>query len=515
MASLKLLCAFASIAAAQTASVAGLVVDANNDPVRKAVVTLTWQGTPRSWATARTDSSGRFVIENLPAGKYDLRAAKEGAGSAIYGARSTREMGDFLILKDGEQRTDIKLHMIAVSSISGRILDPDGDPIPYATASLLRMSRDLGKPVAVHYLESPTDDHGQFHFSRVDPGEYFLRALAGPQFEPSRIYESQFWPGAADVKDARPVMVRSGENLAGLDFHLNPATPVRIRGRVGGLPAGRDDLPSVVLQPANEGDRGRANVTVRFQPDGHFEFPPVPAGRYRVIARTILDGKAAVVSELVDAQPGMGDVVLSFSAGITLNGTLTLESPGAQKPSAFTVVLSSVTDGSAAKVADDGKFSFDHVMPGEYELNLQPVPRGGFIKSARLGDRDILFEKFSIDASTKAALNIVVSMRGATVEGQIENTRAAILLAPVGKFHDLARFYYGIATDAEGKFKLVGVAPGKYKILAVEKMLPAAIRTVEAADRLGDGEILDIAEGATITAHPKLIPIDRARELLP
>jgi hypothetical protein len=40
--------------------ISGLVVDDQGDPVRKAVVTLTWRGTPMSWATVLTDASGRF-----------------------------------------------------------------------------------------------------------------------------------------------------------------------------------------------------------------------------------------------------------------------------------------------------------------------------------------------------------------------------------------------------------------------------------------------------------------------
>src|SRR5580658_1762080 len=76
-------------------AISGTVVEASSgDPVRKAVVTVTWHGTPRSWATMRTDGSGRFNFEGLPAGNYDLRALKQGLGTAIYGADSIRELGD-------------------------------------------------------------------------------------------------------------------------------------------------------------------------------------------------------------------------------------------------------------------------------------------------------------------------------------------------------------------------------------------------------------------------------------
>ena len=72
--------------------ISGTVVDAESGvPIRKAIVTLTLEGTPRRWATARTDSSGHFVFEALPAGKYDLGASKGNEGRAVYGANSLRE----------------------------------------------------------------------------------------------------------------------------------------------------------------------------------------------------------------------------------------------------------------------------------------------------------------------------------------------------------------------------------------------------------------------------------------
>jgi hypothetical protein len=46
-------------------------------------------------------------------------------------------------------------------------------------------------------------------------------------------------------------------------------------------------------------------------------------------------------------------------------------------------------------------------------------------------------------------------------------------------------------------------------------MAPASFRTPEAADQLDElGEVIELAEGATLEAHPKLIPVDRAAKAL-
>ena len=76
----------ASIGVGQEAGhavISGTVVEASTgEPIRKAIVTLTLQGEPKRWATARSNSSGQFTFAGLPAGKYDLSATMQGVGTA-------------------------------------------------------------------------------------------------------------------------------------------------------------------------------------------------------------------------------------------------------------------------------------------------------------------------------------------------------------------------------------------------------------------------------------------------
>jgi hypothetical protein len=168
----------------------------------------------------------------------------------------------------------------------------------------------------------------------------------------------------------------------------------------------------------------------------------------------------------------------------------------------------------SAQVGGDGRFSISQVAPSDWQLSVAPVPPG-YLKSAQFGDQDVRFTTLEVASGSNATLNIVLSMRTATVEGQVEAPesearRAGVLLAPVGAYHNLARFYYSTAADEDGKFKLRGIAPGRYKIFALGKMAAASFRNPEAADQLDQfGEVIEVAEGATLEAHPKLIPADR------
>src|SRR5262249_13630351 len=150
-------------------------------------------------------------------------------------------------------------------------------------------------------------------------------------------------------------------------------------------------------------------------------------------------------NQIVDAQPGVSEVVLTITPNFAINGHLTIEGASHEKLASYRVSLNAMgRSGPSAAVGADGKFSLD-VGPGDWELNLTPPIRNGYIKSARFGDQDVRFTRLHLDHHTDAALNIVLSMNTATAQGEIESGRAGVVLAPVGDLHGFARFYYGAA----------------------------------------------------------------------
>jgi uncharacterized protein (DUF2141 family) len=543
--------------------ISGVVRDGETgESVRKAIVTLTLQGTPRRWASTRTDTSGHFIFEDLPAGKYDLRAAKGTEGTAVYGAKSLRELGDVITLGDGEVRGNLVLSLLHPAAISGHVYDSDGDPVVGVTVNLLRQGRNLGVPVLVNYRSGATDDRGEYYISQIDPGTYRLRAapprfggnFAGATNSQGMLVEA-YYNNAREEKDAAAVRVRSGENLTGIDFQLVSEPAASVQGQIFGVPR---DAPSpenqaaeagpvggieVRISPVKLGEARWSNGSVAPGPDYRFQFSNLIAGRYLVEAIHHSAGRAYGATQVFEFHGGSNDVSLTLSPALDIQGTLRVE--GEAPPAARLAVgggvigaagIRSVARGRgngwqiqltrpgslsnlAAEVGADGRFTFREVLPGEWQLAVTPVPPG-FLKSAQFGDKDVRFTRFEVGPDSEASLNIVVSMHTATVEGEVDSgtgeaKRAGIVLAPVGAYHNLARFYYGGPADDTGKFKLNGVAPGKYKIFGIEKLAAAAFRNPEAADQLEEfGEVIDVAEGATVETHPKLIPADRAAKVL-
>ncbi|HTB10677.1 MAG TPA: carboxypeptidase regulatory-like domain-containing protein [Bryobacteraceae bacterium] len=539
--------------------ISGTVVEAaSGDAVRKAVVTVSWHGTPRSWATTRTDGSGRFSFEELPAGKYDLRATKTGLGTATYGANSIRELGDVITLGEGETHGDIKLRFLRSATISGTVVDPDGDPVAAVNVTLLRASRNLDERRLTNYQGANTNDRGEYKFTGIDAGEYYLRCIPNmpfmgpitrsqvPEQDPRTMMVPQFFGGARDSKDAAPLVVRGGDSLTGIDFHLTSAHPAIITGRVTGVPQldppadpaqpvvngrrifrGNGQMVSVSLRQYDDNDLYFGNSGAGAQgPEYRFEMPNNVPGRYRIEANIHTKDKGYYASQIVDAHEGSNDIVLSLLPGVEVKGHLNVEGPGARPVESFTVTLAagSMRDGNySGRVKKDGSFSIEDVPPGQWFLNVNPSPMQFFEKSVRLGDKDIAYQHFEIPPRLDAPLNITISSNVATVSGEVDSggaddKRAGILLEPVGIRHGLTRFYYAATADDSGKFKLNAVAPGKYRVYALAKIAPASYRNPESGDLLGAvkelAEELDVPEGGKVEAHPKLIPEEKAKEIL-
>ena len=538
--------------------ISGIVVEATSgEPVRKAIVTVTWHGTPRSWATLRTDSGGRFRFEGLPAGAYDLRANKAQLGSANYGANSSRESGETITLGDGETRDGLKLRFFHSATVTGHVFGPDSEPLRTQQIMLLRSSRNLGERVLVSYRQTTADDRGEYTITDIEPGQYYLYTAGRPFMQPmeeaaaTEIIVDQFLGGTREAKNATLLSLHDGDFLKGLDFHLTAEPAIRVKGRVVGMPAPATPsadkpvttppgvrvtrpprimgpLVQLSLSPISEVNQGmffRGGQSAG-APNYEFTLQPAPPGRYRLNATSTIDGKTYTASESIELHPGMGEISLTLSPPVEIKGHLRVEGdPGKIK---FQIQLTRRNNngmGGAgnAKVADDGSFTFASVGPGEVALNINNLPREAYLKSMRFGDEDVLYKRFEIRSGPQPSLEIVISMHSAKITGTVEANggdpaRAGVILEPTGALHELARYYYGATADEHGKFEFPVVAPGKYKIFAVEKLAPAGFRSVEGAESLEDADpdsaAFGVAEDGKLELHPKLIPFERARAIL-
>jgi Carboxypeptidase regulatory-like domain len=531
--------------------IAGVIVQkANGEPVRKAIISLTWHGNPRSWATAMTDGAGRFKFEDLPAGKYSIDAWKDGAGRAAYGGETMRQLFEYVTLAEGQRRSDIVLRMIRPAYISGTVLDEQGDPMVGATISLWMEAYPRGTREIIQQGNARSNDRGEYRMPVNDAGRFYLSAgdenqgfrFGGTQAQ-REMYARQFYGGATDWKRATPITVAPGDQIRGIDLHLSPLRSFTLRGRIAGVP----ELPA----PADEGGQvGKASVFVNIQlgalsesgqiqnmfgtgvapPDYKFEFQNILPGRYRLSAsmqppripgQTAGPGKTYWASQKLDLVADPGEITIAMAPAVDIKGQVRAEGGGFEK-NEFKVALTSPDTPSQpvfAKTGAEGRFTLEQVPPGIWDIGVEPIPPGGYIKSMRFGKQDVLTEDMEIGPGSDSPLIVVMSSRGGKIDGEISDPAVAghraifILLAPTGRFRRVMSFFNIVESDSDGKFKLRGITPGTYKLLAFQEAPPGDPRNPDLVERLG-GETIEIAEGEMVNAKVDVITAAQLKEAL-
>jgi len=516
------------------AAVSGVVLnDATGTPLRRAVVTLSTLDTPPLEAVTFTESNGVFGFTAIPPGKYRLRASMDGFQRASFGASTPARPPGTLNLAAGDGRYGITFRLRPLGSVSGVVLDPDGDPLSNVQVRLLRAGFERHKPTYESVGWASTDQSGRYCVTDVLPGQYVIMAL--PPQEPAaliqpeavmdqpvpvKMYALDLYPGTSRLSAAAPLLMAPGKQVEGIDFHLTARAVAPLRGKVV-VPDNAQPNSSVQIEAFAQDvpDRQYQNMgTQAIAPEFNFEFPFLIAGPYLIVATFSVQGREYRATDRVDLPPSGQEISLHLDRGIDLSGRVDIEGEGDRPAGPFRVTLISgdslpVRSQPAAEVKPDGTFTIPDVFPGIWDINVQPVPHEGYIKAMLLGDQDVLNDDMTITANTREPLHIVLSTRGARVAGTVmvpqdapKSARARVLLAPAGKYEHVLSYYAIALADDTGHFEFKSVTPGQYKLYAFEELDPASYGDpgfMKALQKLA--EAFDVPEGGRVTRQVPLI----------
>jgi hypothetical protein len=138
------------------------------------------------------------------------------------------------------------------------------------------------------------------------------------------------------------------------------------------------------------------------------------------------------------------------------------------------------------------------------------------VKSARLGEQDVLDTGFDFTPGVTGVLTLFLSPNGAQIEGSVANAKdepaigAKITLIPDSSHQSPTR-YKTADTDQNGHFIIKGVPPGEYKIYAWEDIEDGAQEDPDfMKPHESDGQSVSIKEKAHETVQLKIIPVENA-----
>lgn len=498
------------------ASIQGQVTDSSGQPIRKAGVTLkrAGGGTPSQASyTATTDTDGRYSFDNITPGGYTLDFERVGYLRRLY--RTTpHEVFSTITVNAGQHLNPINVVLTRAVTISGRVLDEDGDPVANVPVHLLHRTWGSG----LTPLSGPgvfTDESGNYRIPGLSPGRYYLRAgenrgpvfsIVGGRFNgsfvlvpPARLgeltawYATTFYPAATDELLATPIQIRAGQtDLQRMDILLRNTPAFQVTGKiVGALASHPIEQCQVVLAPVGAalatglGVRGVvANVAKdgsidfrgnRFRPGEYFiRVTSGPPGRQIVLASQRLVIGDRDINAVLNLQPLMelrGKVMIE-GAPQTDFSTL----PGTPPPSVTMQILLYSPDSPSqsdlrSKITNDGSFTIGDIAPGTWEVRVCCIPGGTWVKSIQLGSQEARDDRIDIPAGTSPGqLQITLSRSVGHIAGIVETDQGrpagggVVTLISYSPGPGKPTMTTGI--DSNGRFNLAQVGPGTYRLYA-------------------------------------------------
>jgi hypothetical protein len=500
-------------------SISGVVKNATGQPVAGVIVTsftysLMSNGSPvvagNTRTTATTDPEGRYKIADRQAGRY-LVSASDRLRSP--GTRSKR-----IHLRPGHHLESVDFAMPATSSLSGKVLDENKEPMAGVRVYLVSREYFLGSLGNFIKSTATTNDKGEYVMDRfvqagrpylvmADSSKLKLEAVSEAPAEPKlrkKIAGRTFYPDADRLEAAVPVLLRSGERRENIDITMLKAPSLCIEGSVAarGAPAVMH-FSIAPLQPTfgQTSSGGMYGVTPGGQtgPDGKFRICELAPGAYRISTHDFFLKKEEPVfgaTEVTILERDLRDVAVVAGRGLTVPGSVVFDGPPPESPipgqisiwaSPLTRATFSAESEGSAGTSIPGEFKLESMLIDDYNVRVMGVPSGFYVKDVLYANRSVKDQPLHLGTAIgDAALRIVLARDGGTASVLVADkdnhpvSGANIVLLPAGVASEamVPSVMISGETDQEGTYTSPPLPPGKYLAMALDapvEPLPASV----------------------------------------
>ena len=308
-------------------------------------------------------------------------------------------------------------------------------------------------------------------------------------------YAPTYYPGVISSTEASKVSVGAGQEVTGIDFQVQLVATATVSGVV----AGADSPSTVMLIPTDAGGMVRAE-TLRGNAgwDGLFSIPNVPPGRYTAAARSggrWDDPKTGSVPLTVNGQ-NISGLTIAMQDGVTVSGNITVESSGTPAPADYSVFRVDVPEvdplplpggpgpggrgggpfGADTRPEKNGTFSIGNVFPGRHYFRV--TTQGNWaLKAVMIGARDVTDQAVDlrpdqdVDNVTVVLTDRATDLSGTVRDGvgsPIGNATVIVFSSDPQYWRAQSRRIQTVRTNASGAYRMHGLPPGNYQIIAVD-----------------------------------------------
>lgn len=485
-----------------------------------------------------TDVDGHFAVQVEP-GTYKVWVEKAGFARQAYGSRTPEGAGEVLALSPGQRLRDLVIRVVPLGAISGKMLDEEGDPIQGAAVQVLRTSYATGRRQLISVSSAVSNDRGEYRIYDLPSGRYALLAtprgvpLTHPVEGNALVPEVQepmaaiYYPGAPDPAAATQLFLPEGGELSDINFSLARVRAVTVRGRIL---SPVEDLVGSQLQVVLAHVEGKAasyinRVTAAVdKATGRFEFRGVAPGSYWLVASQLY-GKYSLSGRIpveVSGTAPQENLSVPLTPGFDITGSIEME--GAPRALPHVTVRLTPSEGLAlghhpvSTTGANGAIRLLGVTPGIWNIDIDSLPEGMWIKSITFGATDVTTGELNVPAGQPGLLRVVLAGNGAQIAGVVAEDnkirRATVVLAPAApELQQASQMYRVASTQENGTFTFTGVRPGSYRLFAFEEVEPLAWLDPEFLKLVDSrGESVSVNEGDRTTRQLTLISPEAVSE---
>jgi hypothetical protein len=455
-----LLLAWLLAAGAQTGEgyrVAGVVVNAaSGQSVAGARVTIAPVERRDQKMSMVTADDGRFAFTGLPKGKYELTGRRRGllpgscAGAVVVGP--------------DQDTGSIALRMSPPAVISGKVVDDAGEPVAQAQVELLGSKIIDGRRGLTIVAVRQTDDTGEYRFSALWAGSYYLVVSGVPWYTkftetlgesapPSMThsgYATRYYPNVIDPATAEPLILKAGQE-ATANFTLLPVPAVLVQVHCEQF----ESLTKHYTLTAAGLAGNLASVRQGSETGELYNLWGVLPGHYTVRAEATDGSRTWYGASEFDAAAGDTDVSVTLDNAPSLSG-MVVPDGGGSLPAQFAVQLRDEAGRSQPlAMGAGGRFSTPAIPPGRYRVSLSGADEY-YLKSQG--------EMLDIRAGAAVRLTLAVARGAGRVAGTVYRDGhplpgALVVLTPANR---------ATLSNSDGSYEFQGVPIGQYSLFAVE-----------------------------------------------
>jgi hypothetical protein len=468
--------------------VEGKVVD-DSGPVPEVSMKAIGRGQDGKDLEALTDQNGHFILTATAPGKYSIYPAKDGYEGGEEGDSQKAISVD---LAQGTHLKDADFVIHKAASISGRILDPNRNPLPGAAVVLYAKQFGDHRQFLQTREGVESDASGDYHFAGLRAGTYYLavhlplrdnaRRPSGPREpsspQPMTAPVRTYYPNSTSFDNAAAIYLGRAEHREGVDMIMNHAPTFCVTGNLSpGVQYSAAKVRLAVAQLVGStwaGFVGSGDAS----PGEDFEVCDLPPGSYVVsilaIGKEKLDGFVSRAFTVANRDVAVGELYLQPPAPLRGKMIVADAPVDGSFPVGVRVEIRSLNrpdlfagEGMFGHPNSKGEFLIEDVLADDFRLRVGNLPRSFYLKSVTQGGRDVT----SGSIRPGDDLTITLCSEGPVVTGEtvdqddVPVRDATVILIP--KDQSLGSIL-SLRSGRTGGFQFQsGIVPGEYSIVAL------------------------------------------------